>query len=410
MSQAVCILGRQPALGMAELESLYGSGRLEPIGDHAALLEIETTEIDFSRLGGTVKFCKLLTILDTTKWVDIEKYLAKSIPEHLGYLPEGKFKLGLSVYGIVGVTPRGLNATGLRLKKLIKAAGRSVRIIPNKELFLNSAQVLHNQLTGALGWELVLIKHGNKTVLAQNIAEQDIDAYAKRDHGRPHRDARVGMLPPKLAQIIINLGAGRIPAPAVAPDGTCGSLSSVNFHKAVLDPFCGTGVVLQEALMMGYEAYGTDLDERMVQYSNKNLHWLSSTIHPIGLTFNVEPGDATSTKWNHRYNFIAGETYLGRPLSAEPPESELRSIVSEVNLLHKKFLTNLAAQTNTGFRLCIAIPCWLTKNGLKHLPVLDQLTDLGYTRMSFVHVAQKDLVYHRPGQAVARELVVLIRK
>jgi hypothetical protein len=37
---------------------------------------------------------------------------------------------------------------------------------------------------------------------------QDIDAYAERDFERPMRDAFVGMLPPKLAQIMLNLAVG----------------------------------------------------------------------------------------------------------------------------------------------------------------------------------------------------------
>jgi len=50
------------------------------------------------------------------------------------------------------------------------------------------------------------------------------------------------------------------------------------------------------------------------------------------------------------------------------------------------------------------------KNRFKHLPVLDQLTDLGYNRMVLERVPAKDLLYFRPDQVVARELVILIRK
>jgi hypothetical protein len=146
MTQTVCILGRQPALGLAELESLFGANKVQPIRGQAALVELDPPQIDFSRLGGTVKFCKLLTILDTTNWGEIETYLKKTTPEHLQYLPAGKLRLGLSVYGLP-INAARLNASGLELKKVIKAAGRSVRFVPNKETALNSATVLHNQLT-----------------------------------------------------------------------------------------------------------------------------------------------------------------------------------------------------------------------------------------------------------------------
>lgn len=70
-------------------------------------------------------------------------------------------KLGLSVYGLnIGV--KQLNATALGIKKVIKNSGRSIRVVPNNELYLNSAQVLHNQLTSQLGWELVFVRDGQK--------------------------------------------------------------------------------------------------------------------------------------------------------------------------------------------------------------------------------------------------------
>ena len=77
--------------------------------------------------------------------------------------------------------------------------------MPNNENHLNSAQVLNNKLTSELGCELLLVSDGVNTIIARTTAVQDIDAYTLRDRGRPKRDARVGMLPPKLAQTIINL-------------------------------------------------------------------------------------------------------------------------------------------------------------------------------------------------------------
>jgi tRNA G10 N-methylase Trm11 len=280
--------------------------------------------------------------------------------------------------------------------------------VPNQEPALNSAQVLHNQLTSALGWELIFIRDGNSTILAQNIAEQDIESYTIRDRGRPLRDAHVGMLPPKLAQIIINLAVGA----AESASQTCepGELK----NKTLLDPFCGTGVLLQEALLMGYTPYGTDLEPRMVQYSRGNLDWLDEQRDirkpaekaPIYL----EVADATNYRWPEPFDIVAAETYLGRPFTALPPPAVLQETISDTNLILKRFLQNITPQMKPGTRLCLALPAWKLQNGFKHLPLLDSVTDMGYTRMSFVHVRNDQLVYHRPEQVVARELVVLIRK
>lgn len=387
--KSLIILGRQPALGLAELESLYGAKVLCPVGPEAVLIDLEPNLIDFNRLGGSIKLTRVLAELPTTNWRDIEDYLVKTIGDQLKHVPEGKFKLGLSTYGL-RVRANEINASALRLKKLIKAEGRSVRVVPNKTPALNSAQVLHNSLTGATGWELVFYRSGNKTILAQTVAEQDIEAYSRRDQNRPMRDAKVGMLPPKLAQIIINL--------------TCPPTGST-----VLDPFCGTGVVLQEALLMGYAVYGTDLEPRMIEYSRANLDWLHQQ-RDGNFDMRLEAGDATKHRWQMPSALVvAGETYLGKPLSKEPTPELLHTIMEECDRIHRGTLDNLHRQLPKGTRLCLAVPAWRVKNGFKHLRTLDYLRELGYNRIELKFARASELIYFREDQLVARELVILER-
>lgn len=402
MAKTVAILGRQPALGLAELESVFGPDSMRLIGQNTALLDVNPEEFPLHRLGGTIKAARYLTEVPFTDWEKLEKYLAQELPKHTCCVIPGKIRLGLSVYGF-NVNIKRLNATGLSLKKAVKDGGRSVRVVPNQELELNAAQVVHNQLTGPTGFEILIIRNGDSTILAQTFAVQDIDAYAARDQARPKRDARVGMLPPKLAQIIVNLAVKDT-------DPKSGSI--------VYDPFCGTGVVLQEASLMGFDIAGSDLDPRMVAYTDENLLWLltlpENRVTPLTEDkrwYQLKVADATKDNFPGQHiNFIAAETYLGRPFSALPKPEILTEVMRDVNTIHKKFLENVARQTDPGFRMCLAVPAWKTKSGFKHLRVLDSLEELGYTRMKFVHISNDELIYHRPNQIVARELVVLERK
>lgn len=410
--QSLLILGRQPAIGLAELESLYGSEALRPVGQQAAIVDVDPCLLTFDRLGGSVKFCKVLTSLKSTDWKVIEKFLIQVSPEHSKEMPEGKMQLGLSVQGIrVGL--KQLEASGLSLKKAIRKTGRSVRLIPNKELELNSAQVLHNHLTGPTGWELVIVRDGDSTVIAQTVKVQDITSYTLRDRERPKRDSRVGMLPPKLAQIIINLAVGKlapetlhsiceVPATQTQPRPVLG--------ETILDPFCGTGVILQEALLMGYSVYGTDLEPRMVEYSRQNLAWLAEQYSITTDQMTLEQADATSYHWTQKFDFIASEVYLGRPFTHPPSSDILIQTINDCNLILTQFLKNLFKQLQPGSRLCLAIPAWQTKPGqFRHLPLIDQIENLGYNRVSFEHVSKEQLLYYRPDQIVARELIVLAR-
>lgn len=402
MSTSICILGRQPALGLAELESLYGATVVKPISSHAVALQIPAEQIDFKRLGGATRLASLVSEVASTNWNLIEKALVAFVRSPSFTLPaSGKFHLGISVIGF-DVSPAKVTATGLTLKKIIRSkyAG-SVRLVPNTTAALSSAQVFHNYLTGGNGCELLIIAHGNTTRIAQTTAVQDIDSYTLRDRGRPKRDARVGMLPPKLAQIIINLAAGKVHP----------SLDAV-----ILDPFCGTGVLLQEALLIGYGAYGTDIEPRMINYSEVNLEWLHGKYPRLeDRGSRLEKGDATTHRWkmeNGKWKtIVACETYLGRPFTTPPSREVLEQTVSEVNTILKKFLTNIRPQLAPGTRLCLAVPAWQVEPGkFRHLPLVDSLSDSGFERIAFKHTAAHDLLYYRENQIVGRELLVIQSK
>lgn len=405
--KSLCILGRQPSLGLAELESLYGAERIRPL-EGAALLDIEPENIAFKRLGGTIKLARVLAELETSQWHELASYLSEKIPGHLQYVPEGKFTLGLSVYGMK-VPPQKINATLLELKKKIKATGRPVRIVPNKTGELSSAQVLHNKLTTKGAWELIFIPYGTKNILAQSLFVQDIEAYAARDQARPKRDARVGMLPPKLAQILVNLATGSI-FDTQQSAGSTNSISSSAGKQVravrLLDPFCGTGVILQEALLMGYSVVGTDIDPRMVEYTKENLAWLVSKYPKLEGHVVAEEGDATNFVWP-RFSAVATETYLGRPLSSLPEPAKLHDIVRDVDTITNKFLKNLAGQMKPGQKAAIAVPAWRRGNEFVHLPLIDHLTDMGYNRIDLKLASSTDLIYFREGQVVARQLIIL---
>jgi tRNA (guanine10-N2)-dimethyltransferase len=388
-AKTLCILGRQPELGIAELESLYGPEHVRPIPG-ATLMDLDAEDINFGRLGGTIKLAKVLAVIPAVTWSEFEKYLLENLPKHLEHAPKGKLTIGLSVYGIE-VPVEHINKMLLVAKKNLRG-DRPIRVVPNKSPALNSAQVLHNKLTHSGAFEFVLFRKGNQTILARTLFVQDIEAYGARDQARPRRDSRIGMLPPKLAQIIINL--------ANPPART-----------TVLDPFCGTGVILQEALLMGFNVVGTDIDKRMVDYAATNVEWLQGFRPQILGSYQIEIGDAREYTWPSKVSVAASEVYLGPPMHQAPKPAELAGIMHKVNGLLEAFLRNIAPQLDDSARIALAVPAWRGPNSkFRRLYLLDHLGDLGYNLLDFKHVNINDLIYFRENQIVARQLVVLIKK
>lgn len=404
--KSILIFGRQPHLGLAEAISLYGQNNVVPFGEISAIVNYDPCSLNFNRLGGSLKLGRVLVEMDQAGWKNIETFLVANAPEQVKKMPDGKMTLGLSSYGSE-ISPKEVMATAIRIKKAIQKTGRSVRVVPNSLPALNSASVLHNRLTNDKSWELLVVRSGDKVIIGQTVFVQDINKYAKRDQQRPSRDARIGMLPPKLAQIIINLAC-----PELKIDETTECQpEQLLYNQTVLDPFCGSGVIPQEALLMGYKAIGTDINPAMVNSSIENISWLESrfNLHQKA-AFKAEEADATKAKWP-AFDFVATETNLGRPLSSIPEEADFGQMIKELDDLISKFLINLSDQTKSGVKHCIAIPAWQTaKNQFRQLPLIDRLKDLGYNLVDFKEVNTKQLIYCRPDQLVARQLLIITKE
>ena len=100
--------------------------------------------------------------------------------------------------------------------------------------------------------EYNLIHMHDRDLLAVTIACQDIDAYTKRDTGKT-RDMEVGMMPPKLCQMMIHMANGKN-------------------QTSIYDPFCGLGTMLIEAANMGItKVIGSDMAPRMVDSTKRSI-------------------------------------------------------------------------------------------------------------------------------------------
>ena len=384
------MLGRQPLIGMAELERAFGDVRW--FAHDAAVVSVDS--FDIQRLGGTVKAGRVVMELPAHDW----RKASMKIVEHYGRAwssAEAKITLGISAYGFK-ISPRDVQRTGLILKSQLKNSGVSLRLVPNEQAVLGTATSHHNKLgLSANKVELMVVRgHGGNVIVAESTGSQNITALAARDQGRPARDAFVGMLPPKLAQIIINLTGN----PASQTDDKL---------PVLLDPFCGTGVILQEAMLLRYSVYGTDLSEKMIRYSRDNLNWIQEKEH-LRSSWYLEEADAMDATWRQPIDVVACEAYLGQPFSAPPSAGKLEQVRGNCDHIISEFLKNIGKQLQPGTPLVVAIPAWNDGHGnFTHLPLVKKLDQLGYHPIEFKNVNAKDLLYYRPEQIVARELLVL---
>ena len=166
---------------------------------------------------------------------------------------------------------------------------------------------------------------------------------------------------------------------------------------------------------MGYSIYGTDLSEKMIDYSDKNLGWLAEHAteaqqHSIS-KLRLEVGDATKHQWQPPVDFVASETYLGHPLSTVPSEVKFRELQSEAKNLLTAFLKNIGKQLKPDTQLALATPAWKRTDGsYLGVNILDEISKLRYNSVKYKYAQSDSLLYYREGQIVARQIIVLRKK
>ncbi|XMT17265.1 hypothetical protein QTN79_01205 [Candidatus Saccharibacteria bacterium oral taxon 488] len=436
----ITLLGRQPEISLAELAAVFGADCVNRISQQFA--KVQTAQFDITTLGGTIKYAKVIAELpasrtDKTSLLAASRFITQHYHAKWAHSPH-KITLGLSAYNL-NMSARDVQKTGLILKSSLKKSGTSLRLIPNDQPALSTATAHNNKLGGSpYKVELLLIKTTDRRlIIAESRGVQNITAYTRRDRHRPRRDTFVGMLPPKLAQIMLNLAlgagplahqkscTGRIPAVSSKSNASGNAVrraidlserlesdlaTEVDRRRPlILDPFCGTGTVLQEALLAGYDVIGTDLNQKMVDCTTENLSWLQSTFttpgHPIGRVIDIHQADATTHRWpdSQHLTAVVCETYLGQPFSAPPAPQKLAEVVGNCNHIITGFLTNIRPQLAPNTPLCIAVPAWYDASGrATHLPLIKNLQKLGYHQLNHI-----PLIYRRPDQVVARELLIL---
>lgn len=392
----IALLGRQPELSIAELERVYGD--VNWFSEQTATFETasDAVMVNIQRLGGSQKLGKVIMEGPAGDWRKASDAIVRHYAQEWARF-DGKVTLGISAYDFQ-TTSRDVQKTGLLLKSKLKASGVSLRLIPNQDVALSTATSHHNKLgLSENKVELLVIRGKNSIIVAESLGAQNITALAARDQGRPRRDAFVGMLPPKLAQIMINLAIGdSVADPNTKP-------------LRVLDPFCGTGVLLQEAGLLGQAVYGTDLAEKMIRYSRDNLNWLKDTYN-LNLDWYLHEGDAMDTTWQSPVDTVVAEAYLGQPFSAPPSAAKLTEVRGNCNHIISSFLRNVSAQIKTGTPIVLAVPAWRDKEDrFTHLPLTQKVEDYGFKRVELKTVDTSRLMYFRPDQVVARELLILVK-
>ncbi|MFA7171011.1 MAG: DNA methyltransferase [Candidatus Paceibacterota bacterium] len=412
--QYIFFLGRTPSMSLSEIQAMlekykvdYSVVLLDPkflILDMKEPLDVRNL---FVQMGGTLKIAEVLKDCTEDKVrEEIVSYIRKSLEEK-----SGKKSVGYSVY-FTKQTEKNkeedaqaffLDAfSKIKREELKDFSIRIVYPLP-RESTLSTATIFNNKLTYTnKGIEFDIIYDGKKIILGRTLIVQDIESYGARDYDKPGKDAKIGMMPPKLAQVMVNL-------------------AQVKEGQTIFDPFCGTGTILQEALLDDYRIVGSDANDRQIEKCKENLEWLSKQyILTYGeyKIFQASYNEAIKRFKPDSIDAIVTESTLGPVYKKMPNNVEIKENYSTLKKLYTSFLQNVKPILKNGGRIVITLPAYQLK--LKEYvfgEFIDSWEKLGYSRVcpldkqfesADTRITKRNtIIYSRPEQKVAREIIVL---
>jgi hypothetical protein len=374
MSTYIYILGKDRDLSLAELCARYHDPEFKTIGSDFAIFDLKQKigQSELDKLGGVIKIGCVVSS------VPREKLPGELLNRLMGHDSGGKLNYGVSIYGWDVKNLRGLL---LEIKKGLKKENISSRFANQNFENLSTAQ--HKGL-GKKGVEMIITKDGDNFFVAEVVAVQNIDSYSRRDYEKPYRDMKVGMLPPKLAQIMVNL---------------------TGVEGEIWDPFCGGGVLIMEGLLMGHNMMGSDIDSKILSGAERNVKWIKGEFD-INKKADLFIHDATRPFNGKTFDAIATEGYLGPPQAFVRRLEQLAPIIRELDRLYLDFFK---AIKNIGFRgpIVIALPFFrCAGNQMADLSdTVLKIQKMGYILRSLVPFEKGDrykVAYSRDDQVVGR--------
>jgi len=406
-------IGNNPTLSTAELCSvLLKNNRAQNTKIlNKGILIVETdkalsaSEL-IKKIGGTIKIGIVNNELGIMNNEEIKEKIIQSL--NIGAV-KGKFKFGISYYG---KNKFNIKPLAMEIKKYLREQNISCRWVTSREPTLSSVVVEQNKLTSK-GAEIVLIssplltkeRGGGEVLIGQTSAVQPFKELSFRDYGRPARDDQSGMLPPKLAQIMINL--------ALSPSPCQGEGRG---EVIILDPFCGSGTILTEAMLMGYgNLIGSDNSKKAIEDTQKNIEWIIRN-YELGIRnyelFNRSAAELSKFIKLNSVDAIITEPYLG----PQRGKIDIKKTVQELEQLYSKSLSEFKKILKPNGRVVMVWPVFRqhgTQN-MEHIapilggfkivnPIPENLLNNDIIKLT----GRNTIIYGREGQKVWREIVVL---
>lgn len=378
MSTYFLLLGSTPLLSLAEIKAIKPAAQLVAPSNKLVSVELENdaeAKQLMSILGGTIKILKAEKELKANDLDQIHTEMAQFLSTQQSDRP--KIVFTITIYGqnqLFAFKDISL----VDVKKQLKEMGIKSRFWESIANSFSVANILHHPTY----IELSLVTTRDELFLARTVAIQDLDDWTKRDRQKPYANRKKGMLPPKVARMMVNMALQN------------------SRQGVVYDPFCGSGTILMEAAQLGVSVVGSDFDANAVEGTKRNLEWLTEEYHlktKLGV-FKADVSQVNLDNLPSKVENIVTEPFLGKQT---PNPKQLPGIFKGLEKLYLGAFKRWSLLLTDQARVVIVFPLvTMEKRRFSLETLIDKLVVWGYTPQI------EPIIYSRPNATVQRQIFV----
>jgi len=274
--------------------------------------------------------------------------------------PERNFNFSLSLYCTQGDQEAEYEDLSEQLLTTIRHYGhKKANLIRSR----SGPELYSERVVSRSAMDFVVFPLGATSQWGVTVYVPETEGFKERSTERPYVTSGIS-LSSRLARLLINI-------------------SGVAKGQVLLDPFCGSGTILGEALLKGADCIGVDRNHGSVERTKDNLAWFLSKSQrggPRPPSYSVVTGDATNLRrslGDQMVDAIVSEPILMPRLSSPPTIEKARRLIKHASMIYSDALYEMSGVLRRGGRMVLVTPSLRTIEGKDVTLSFEDLREVG---------------------------------
>jgi tRNA G10 N-methylase Trm11 len=149
----------------------------------------------------------------------------------------------------------------------------------------------------------------------------------------------------------------------------------------MLDPFCGVGTILMEAVLQGINCIGIDKNPSRISSARRNLAWISKEYGSRSLgACSLEVGDAAKIGIilkDKKVDAVVTEPILLPKFTSMPNIEKAKNVINKASRIYSSSLYSIGEVMKKGGRIVMVVPSVRTYEGKEVSITLEGYEEIG---------------------------------